>query len=65
MKNLLAACLLAGVMCSSIAANPVVELETSAGTMSIELYPEKAPETVENFLTYARSGFTPEPYFTA
>ena len=57
MKNLLAACLLAGVMCSSIAANPVVEMETSAGTMSIELYPDKAPETVENFLTYARSGF--------
>ena len=47
MKNLLAACLLAGVMCSSIAANPVVEMETSAGTMSIELYPDKAPETVK------------------
>ncbi len=25
--------------------------------MKIELYPEKAPKTVENFLQYARGGF--------
>ncbi len=37
--------------------NPMVEMKTSLGTMKIELYPEKAPKTVENFLQYARDGF--------
>jgi cyclophilin family peptidyl-prolyl cis-trans isomerase len=37
--------------------NPVVEMKTSLGTMKIELYPDKAPKTVENFLQYAREGF--------
>ena len=39
------------------AANPVVELVTSMGPIRIELYPEKAPKTVENFLQYAKEGF--------
>lgn len=34
------------------AANPVVVMETSAGTIKIELYEEKAPITVKNFLNY-------------
>jgi cyclophilin family peptidyl-prolyl cis-trans isomerase len=38
------------------AANPKVELETSKGTMIIELYPDKAPKTVENFLAYVNAG---------
>jgi len=38
------------------AANPKVKLETSKGTMIIELYPDKAPKTVENFLTYVNAG---------
>ena len=37
--------------------NPVVELQTSMGNIEIELYPEKAPETVKNFLQYVNSGF--------
>jgi cyclophilin family peptidyl-prolyl cis-trans isomerase len=37
--------------------NPRVEMRTSLGTMKIELYPDKAPKTVENFLQYAREGF--------
>ena len=37
--------------------NPVVEIRTSLGSMRIELYPDKAPKTVENFLQYARDGF--------
>jgi cyclophilin family peptidyl-prolyl cis-trans isomerase len=37
--------------------NPMVEMRTSHGTMKIELYPDKAPKTVENFLQYARGGF--------
>ncbi|RMF82868.1 MAG: peptidyl-prolyl cis-trans isomerase, partial [Nitrospirae bacterium] len=39
------------------AANPVVELTTTAGTIAVELYPDKAPKTVENFLAYVDSGF--------
>lgn len=31
-------------------------METSKGTMIIELYPDKAPKTVKNFLAYVRSG---------
>jgi peptidyl-prolyl cis-trans isomerase B (cyclophilin B) len=38
-------------------ANPVVELETSAGSMKIELYPDKAPDTVSNFLAYVDEGY--------
>ena len=36
------------------AANPLVELRTSAGTVVIELYPDKAPLTVDNFLQYVK-----------
>ena len=39
-----------------LAANPQVELETTAGTIKLELYPEAAPKTVENFLKYVNSG---------
>ncbi len=31
---------------------PVVEIKTSMGNIKIELYPEKAPVTVKNFLNY-------------
>src|SRR5262245_35640773 len=34
------------------AANPVVVLETSAGNIKIELFEDKAPVTVKNFLKY-------------
>jgi len=37
--------------------NPKVEMETSKGKMVIELFPEKAPETVKNFLTYVEAKF--------
>ncbi len=35
----------------------VVEMETSLGTIKIELFPEKAPITVANFLGYVDDGF--------
>ena len=41
----------------ALAADPQVEMKTSAGTIVIELYPEKAPKTVANFIQYARDGF--------
>ena len=31
-------------------------MRTSAGTIRLELYPAKAPKTVENFLQYVRDG---------
>ena len=37
--------------------NPRVKLVTNFGEMVIELYPDKAPATVENFLEYVNSGF--------
>ena len=37
--------------------NPQVIMETSEGTMLIELYPEQAPKTVENFLKYVNDNF--------
>ena len=36
---------------------PRVALETSKGRIVLELYPDKAPKTVENFLGYVESGF--------
>ncbi|WZV02999.1 peptidylprolyl isomerase [Lentisphaerota bacterium WC36G] len=36
--------------------NPVIELKTNYGNIFIELYKDKAPKTVENFLKYVNSG---------
>lgn len=38
-------------------ANPSVKFETSQGNFTVELYPEKAPKTVANFLQYVKDGF--------
>ncbi|MFO7766519.1 MAG: peptidylprolyl isomerase [Pelovirga sp.] len=35
----------------------LVEIKTSHGKIQVELYPDKAPETVKNFLEYVDSGF--------
>lgn len=40
----------------ALGAEPQVDLKTSAGTIRLELYPAKAPKTVENFLQYVRDG---------
>ncbi len=37
--------------------NPKVLLKTSMGNVEIELFQEKAPETVANFLAYVKNGF--------
>ena len=39
------------------AANPVVVMETSMGTIKIELFEDKAPNTVKNFLQYVDDKF--------
>jgi len=41
----------------SLAANPQVEIKTNMGSFTVELYADKAPKTVENFLRYTREGF--------
>lgn len=63
MKNtlLFAASLL--LSCVALAANPVVEMKTSLGAVTIELYPDKAPKTVENFLQYVKDGFYADTIF--
>ena len=40
-----------------MSANPIIKLETSKGTMMLELDAEKAPNTVANFVTYVNDGF--------
>ena len=45
------------------AANPQVALKTNLGTIVVELYPQKAPKTVENFLQYVKSGFYKDTVF--
>ena len=40
----------------ALAANPQVELDTTAGVIRIELFPEAAPKTVANFLDYVKNG---------
>jgi peptidyl-prolyl cis-trans isomerase A (cyclophilin A)/peptidyl-prolyl cis-trans isomerase B (cyclophilin B) len=46
---------LAGFAGGALAANPQVDLDTSAGKIRLELYPDAAPKTVENFLEYVKA----------
>jgi len=47
---------LAAIPGGALAADPQVDIKTSAGTIRVELYPAKAPKTVENFLQYVKDG---------
>lgn len=40
-----------------MAQNPVVTFETTAGVIKAELYPEIAPNTVNNFISLVQKGF--------
>jgi peptidyl-prolyl cis-trans isomerase B (cyclophilin B) len=46
----------AGAAAPAPGAHPRVTLDTSMGKIVIELYPDKAPKTVANFLAYVKSG---------
>ena len=46
----------AAVTGGGLAADPRVDIQTNAGPVRIELYPAKAPQTVENFLRYVKDG---------
>lgn len=56
----LALCVIASLaLClpASAASSKKVRINTDIGEMIVELYPERAPITVENFLTYVNNGF--------
>jgi cyclophilin family peptidyl-prolyl cis-trans isomerase len=57
--------LLAPVVARDAAAkgNPMVLISTSLGDIKVELYPDKAPETVKNFLQYADAGYYNDTIF--
>ena len=47
-----------GLARPAAAADPVmVSMETTRGTLMLELFPDQSPQSVENFLQYARDGF--------
>lgn len=48
---------------TSLAANPQLTFETNRGNFIVELYPEKAPKTVANFMKYVDSGFYKQTIF--
>jgi cyclophilin family peptidyl-prolyl cis-trans isomerase len=51
---------LAGVVLAAVparAANPIVLIETSVGNVKVELFEDKAPTTVKNFLSYVDDKF--------
>ena len=41
---------------SAFAAGPQVEIKTNLGSILLELSPDKAPKSVENFLLYVKEG---------
>ena len=58
LSKLISTTLLLGVVSVSAAADlPRVEIETNQGNITLELYPEKAPKTVANFLQYVNADF--------
>ena len=42
---------------SALAENPIVKLETSEGEITVVLFADKSPKTVENFLAHVDEGF--------
>lgn len=48
---------------NAAAANPQLVFETNRGNFIVELYPEKAPKTVANFMKYVESGFYKDTIF--
>ena len=49
--------ILLGTVPTAFADNPKVLIQTNKGPITVELYRDKAPATVDNFLTYVDEGF--------
>jgi len=63
-KPLVAIICIGGVMMSSvIAENSVVQIKTSKGDVVVELFDDKAPISVKNFLEYVQEGFYDQTVF--
>ncbi|MGY3725517.1 peptidyl-prolyl cis-trans isomerase B (cyclophilin B) [Granulicatella balaenopterae] len=43
--------------------NPKVKMETTMGTIILEMFPEQAPKTVENFLIHTTNGYYDDVIF--
>ncbi len=56
-KLTIAASLLLASASVFASANPQVQIDTNQGSITIELFPDKAPKTVDNFLHYVSEGF--------
>ncbi len=59
-RSALMGCFALGIVGAAPAAgkgNPMVVLSTSLGDIKVELYADKAPITVKNFLDYAKAGY--------
>lgn len=60
-RRILLCLLLLAPLCAPLGAaettNPLVRLQTSLGAVTIELLPEQAPRSVQNFLGYVEQGF--------
>ncbi|QNM95842.1 peptidylprolyl isomerase [Chitinimonas koreensis] len=56
MKRLCLSLIALLAMPAVLAANPLVRLSTNLGDIDVELYPDKAPKSVENFLKYVKKG---------
>ncbi|GEM_PF-132609 len=64
MKSLVSILIALSLQCASFlafanstATVPQVHVQTNLGTFTVELYPDKAPKTVANFLRYVNDGF--------
>jgi cyclophilin family peptidyl-prolyl cis-trans isomerase len=49
--------MLVGGPSAALADNPKVNIQTNKGVIAVELYADKAPATVKNFLAYVDEGF--------
>jgi len=56
-KLILPTLMIIGLSTQLLAKNPVVKFMTNQGEIIIELFEQKAPITVENFLSYVKDGF--------
>jgi cyclophilin family peptidyl-prolyl cis-trans isomerase len=63
MKKLLGVAFALLMSTAALASNPQVEIKTNLGAIVVELFPDKAPKSVENFLQYAKSGFYKDTIF--
>lgn len=59
----LALTLAAPTVLSADTTNPLVVIDTNAGSIEVEIYADRAPASAENFLAYVRKGFYDDTAF--